>query len=144
MFGKPSLVTRIAVGKAVGLMFGLAGFLTIPYLLPEAGPTLRWGFLLWYLTLGAVIGLVGVFDRYPVLDLPLPWWLRAPLIGAWMNLVLTLIMHDRLRAYAESLLGPGARFTSPFWFVAEGALAGLVIGYAATRAGGEGPETADR
>ena len=31
--------------------------------------------------------------------------------------------------------------SSPFWFVAEGAMAGLVIGFAATRFGGEGPET---
>lgn len=144
MFGKPSLVTRIAVGKAVGLLFGLIGFLTIPYLLPEADALVRWGFLLWYLTLGAMIGLSGVLDRHPVLNLPFPWWVRAPLIGAWFNLVLTLIAAEQLRAYAESLLGAGARFTSPFWFVAEGALAGLVIGFAATRAGGEGPATLGR
>ncbi len=31
-----------------------------------------------------------------------------------------------------------------FWFVAEGVVVGLVIGYACTRIGGEGPETAGR
>ncbi len=34
--------------------------------------------------------------------------------------------------------------TSPFWFVAEGVVVGLAIGYACTRIGGEGPETAGR
>jgi hypothetical protein len=142
MFGSPSTVTRIAVGKTVGLMFGLAGFLTIPYLLPEANPLLRWGFLLWYLTLGGVVGVAGALDWHLVPGMALPWWLRSPLIGAWMNLVLTLIAYDQLGAFGESLFGAGAALASPFRFVAEGALAGLVIGYAATRAGGEGPDRA--
>ena len=144
MFGKPSLVTRIAVGKIVGFAFGLAGFLMVPYLLPEADPMLRWGFLLWYTTLGAIIAIFGVFDWHPVLQLPLPWWVRAPLLGAWMNFVLTLLMYDQLHAFSLSLLGPDSAFTSPFWFLAEGAVVGLVIGYACTRIGGEGPGTAGR
>ena len=144
MFGKPSLVTRIAVGKAVGFAFGLAGFLMLPYLLPEADPMLRWGFLLWYTTLGAMIAIFGVFDWHPALEMPLPWWLRAPLLGGWMNFVLTLLMYDRLHAFSVALLGPDSALTSPFWFVAEGVVVGLVIGYACTSIGGEGPETAGR
>ncbi len=144
MFGNPSLVTRIAVGKMVGLGFGLAGFLMLPYFVPDADPLLRWGFLLWYLTLGALIGVAGVLDRHPALDLPLPWWLRGPVLGAWMNFVLTLLIHDRLAEFSAALFGAGSPFASPFWFVAEGAVVGLVIGFAATRAGGEGPETAGR
>jgi hypothetical protein len=143
MFGKPSLVTRIATGKAVGLAFGLAGFLMLPYILPEADPMLRWGFLLWYTTLGAIIAVFGVVDWHPV-RLPLPWWVRAPLLGAWMNFVLTLLMYEQLYQFSLSLFGANGLFTSPFWFVAEGAVVGLVIGFAATRIGGEGPETAGR
>ncbi len=30
---------------------------------------------------------------------------------------------------------------SPFWFALEGAIAGIIIGYFATRFGGEGKET---
>ncbi len=144
MFGKPSLVTRIAVGKTIGFAFGLAGFLMVPYILPEADPMLRWGFLLWYTTLGAIIAIFGVFDWHPALDLPLPWWVRAPFLGAWMNFVLTLLMYDRLHAFSLSLFGPDSALTSPFWFVAEGVVVGLAIGYACTHAGGEGPEAAGR
>jgi len=32
MFENPSLVTRIAVGKLVGITVGLIGLITIPYL----------------------------------------------------------------------------------------------------------------
>ncbi len=144
MFGNPSLATRIAVGKAVGLGFGLAGFLILPYFLRDADPLLRWGFMLWYMTLGALIGVAGVLDRHPALDLPLPWWLRGSLIGAWMNFVLTLLIYDQLAAFGAAMFRPGSLLAAPFWFVAEGAVIGLVIAYAATAAGGEGPETAGR
>lgn len=144
MFGKPSLVTRIAIGKIVGFSFGLAGFLMLPYILPEAGTMLRWGVLLWYTTLGAIIAIFGVFTWHPVLRLPLPWWVRAPCMGAWMNFVLTLLIHDRLRQFGQSMFGAESLFASPFWFVAEGAVVGLIIGYAATSIGGEGPETVGR
>jgi hypothetical protein len=43
-----------------------------------------------------------------------------------------------------SFFGPNGALSSPFWLVAEGAVVGLLIGYFATRFGGEGPETAGR
>ena len=141
MFSNPSLMTRIAVGKAVGLIIGLAGFLALPYIWPEGGSLLRWGILLWYTTVGAVIGMFGVYTRHPVLQLPLPWWFRATLIGAWMNFVLVFFAYDTMATIMISFLGAESWLTSPFWFVLEGALVGLVIGYLATRFGGEGPET---
>ena len=144
MFTRNSLVTRIAVGKMVGLLAGLIGFLMMPHVLPDAGEALRWGFLLWYVTLGAVIAVYGVFDFHPVLRIPLPWWVRSPLIGAWFNFVLTLLMYDTLASFSLALFGSGGVFVSPFWFVAEGALIGAVIGYLATRIGGEGPGIAGR
>ena len=39
------------------------------------------------------------------------------------------------------VFGPEGILSSPFWFVAEGAIVGLIIGYVARRFGGEGPET---
>ena len=72
MFANPSLVTRIIVGKTVGFAFGLAGFLILPYILPEVGLMQRLGFLFWYTTLGAIIALFGVFNRHPMLNLRLP------------------------------------------------------------------------
>lgn len=141
MFGKPSLVTRIVVGKTLGFAIGLIGLVTIPYLWPESSWMERFGFLFWYTTVGAVIGLNGVFTWHPVLKLPMPWWFNAPLMGAWMNFVLTLFIYDRLAMMMFGLMGENGLFQSPFWFVFEGAVVGLLIGYFATRFGGEGPET---
>ena len=143
MFGNPSLVTRIAVGKAIGFAFGLIGLIALPYLVPDPGWMLRIGILFWYTTLGAIIGVFGVFDRHPLLKLPMPWWFRAPLLGAWMNFVLLFFTYDLMRQLLVDMLGAESGLTSPFWFVAEGAVIGLVIGFAATRLGGEGKETVD-
>jgi hypothetical protein len=144
MFQKPSLVTRIAVGKMAGLAVGLAGFLLLPVLVPEAGWMIRWGVLLWYTTLGAIIGMFGVFTYHPVLKLAMPWWVRAPFLGAWMNFVLTFFAYDIMADMLVAMFGVDGFMSSPFWFVLEGALVGLLIGYLATRFGGEGPETVGR
>ena len=141
MFENPSLITRIAIGKSIGFALGLIGLVMIPFLWPDSSWMERIGFLFWYTTVGAFVGLFGVFTWHPILKLPMPWWFRSTLVGAWMNFVLTLFIYDRLGAMMLELMGENGLFMSPFWFVAEGAIVGLLIGYFATRFGGEGPET---
>ncbi len=144
MFENPSLITRIAIGKAIGLVLGLIGFIFLPFFLPDAGWLLRWGILLWYTTLGGLIGLFGVFTWHPVLKISFPWWVRAPFLGAWMNFVLTFFAYDPMHAMMVSVFGENGFINSPFWFTLEGALIGLLIGFLATRFGGEGEETVGR
>lgn len=144
MFGNPSLMTRIAVGKLIGLVFGLIGFISIPYFLPEATELFRWGILLWYTTLGAIVGMFGVVTYHPILQLPLPWWFRSSYMGAWMNFVLIFFTYDLMQSFMYSAFGEDGVITSPFWFAAEGALVGLIIGYFATQLGGEGEATVGR
>ena len=141
MFENPSLVTRIAIGKAIGFALGLVGLIVIPLLWPDSGWMERIAFLFWYTTVGAFVGLIGVFNWHPILHLPMPWWFRSTLVGAWMNFVLTLFIYDRLATMMVELFGEGGLFVSPFWFVLEGAIVGIFIGYFATRFGGEGPAT---
>ena len=143
MFNNPSLVTRIAIGKVIGFLFGLSGFILLPYFLADAGWLLRWGILLWYTTLGAFIGVFGVVTYHPILKLPLPWWFRSPLIGAWMNFVLTFFAYDAMQSMMISIFGENGLLTSPFWFTVEGAVIGLIMGYFATRFGGEGKAAVD-
>ena len=141
MFENPSLVTRIAIGKIIGFLFGLIGFISLPYFLPDVGELFRWGILLWYTTLGAIVGVFGVFSYHPILKFPLPWWFRSSIIGAWMNLVLTFFIFDSMQNMMFSIFGENGLITSPFWFVAEGAIVGIIIGYLATKFGGEGSGT---
>ena len=137
----PSLATRIAVGKAVGFVIGFIGFIALPVFVPELGWFIRWGVLLWYTTMGAIIGVFGVFVWHPVFRLPMPWWFRAPLIGAWMNFVLTFFAYDKMVMVMRVTFGADSYLQSPFWFTAEGAVIGFIIGYFATRFGGEGEIT---
>ena len=141
MFGNPSLITRIAVGKGIGFAFGLVGLIFLPYFLPDVGWMPRLGILFWYTTVGAIIGMFGVMTWHPVLRLPMPWWFRASVLGAWMNFVLVFFAHELMAEMMVAVFGEGGALQSPFWFVAEGALIGLVIGYFATKLGGEGAAT---
>ena len=141
MFGNPSIMTRIAIGKGIGFVVGLAGLIFLPSFMPEAGWMLRFGILFWYITVGAFIGVFGVVTYHPVLHLPMPWWFRSTLVGAWMNFVLTFFMYDQFKLIMEQMFGPDGAISSPFWFVLEGAIIGMVMGFFATRFGGEGKDT---
>ena len=143
MFSHPSLITRIAIGKGIGLIFGLVGFVSLPFFLPDASWLLRWGILFWYTTVGAVIGVFGVFTWHPILKLPMPWWIRSTVIGAWMNFVLTFFAYNDMKDIMVHSFGTNGMLSSPFWFVLEGAMVGIIIGYFATRFGGEGKETVE-
>lgn len=138
MLENPSLITRIAIGKLMGFLFGLMGFIFLPYFLPDASSFLRWGILFWYTTVGAIIGVFGVLTYHPVLKIPFPWWIRAPVLGAWMNFVLVFFAYDVMQLMLASLFGANSMLSSPFWFAAEGAIIGLIIDFFATRFGGEG------
>jgi len=140
MLKNPSLIIRIAIGKGVGFLFGLSGLVLLPYFWPDADWMTRWGILFWYTTLGAIVGVFGVFTWHPVLRLPLPWWVRAPLLGAWMNFVLTLFAYDVMSTIMLSTFGADGVISSPFWFVPEGAFVGLVIDFVATKYAGEGKD----
>ena len=140
----PSLTIRIVIGKALGLVFGIITFFMLPASIPDASPLLAWGLMCWMITLGLMVALMGVVTWHPVLGIPLPWWFRAPLVGAWMNFVLVFFAHEPMRAMMVRIFGADGALQSPFWFAAEGAIIGLIIGYFATRFGGEGPETAGK
>jgi hypothetical protein len=143
MFGNPSLFTRIAIGKTVGLIVGLIGFILIPIISPDLDPSLRWGVLLWYTSLGAFVGVFGVFTWHPIVKMPMPWWIRGVFVGAWMNFVLTFFAHEAMVTVMGDMFGPDAWLQSPFWFALEGAAFGLLVDYLATRYGGEGKVTVD-
>ncbi len=118
MFANPSLTTRIAIGKGLGALFGIAGFVYLTAFPVEDDSLLRWGILLWYTTFGAIIGMAGVYTWHPMLNLPMPWWFRAPLLGAWLNFVLTFFAYDAMAAVMVSVFGADGVLTSPFWFTA--------------------------
>lgn len=138
MFANPSLITRIAIGKGIGFIVGLSAFFFLPYFMPGASLMLQWGVLLWYITFGAIIGVFGVMAHFPYLNLPMPWWIRGPYIGAWLNFILSLVAYDVLAEMLVAVFAEGGLFNSPFWLVLEGVIVAFIIDFFATKYGGEG------
>lgn len=129
---------RVAAGLVLGLVVGLLGFFLMPKYLHDVSLVLRSAILLWYTTLGALIGMFGVFAYHPVLRFPMPWWLRGILFGGWMNFVLTLFAYDQISFMVAAIMGEYCVYASPFYMVIEGAIIGMLIDYLITRAFGEG------
>jgi hypothetical protein len=136
MFENPSLTTRIVIGKTIGLIFGLIGILIIPTLFPEMSTMMKWAFVLWYILVGAFVGIAGTLTYHPVLKINLRWWFRGPLIGGSMDFILALFLYGELTEMMTRI----PWFSSPFWIVAEGVIVGAVIDYFCTRYGGEGAD----
>lgn len=144
MFGltKPSLLLRITIAKSIGALAGLIGVIVIPLYYPAANWQFLLGILFWYTTLGALIGLGGVLNWHKVLNMPLPWWFRGALYGAFWNLLLVLLMPEKLSEITKAV--DFMSLTSPWWFMLEGAIIGLIMDWTATRFASEGHECVEK
>ncbi|MFC3050847.1 hypothetical protein [Kordiimonas pumila] len=129
MFEGYPLLKRVAMGKLVGACFGIAGFFLMPVLWPDTGMMMRVAVLLWYITFGAVISLFALLTYNPVLKLKMPWWFICSFTGAWLDLVLMLFIYGDLTAMLQVWPGDGSVWACPWWFVLEGALVGLAVGF---------------
>ncbi|MXU66193.1 DUF4175 domain-containing protein [Oceanomicrobium pacificus] len=140
MFKKPSLMLRITVAKIFGLVVGI-GWAIMLTAMPQAGIFDLLGYLLWWVTLGAMVGAFGVIDWLPVLNRRFTWWLRGPWIAGWLGLVAVMLAYGDMAALLQSYFQGFHLFNSPWWFVAACALFGLVCDLIATIAAGDGKET---
>jgi len=133
-----SLMYRVGAGKAIGFAIGIIGFFVTPMLIQEPTMLLRMGILFWYPTLGAIIGMFGVFTYHPILNFSMPWWLRGAVLGGWMNFLVTLFAYDQICTMVMALFGEYSGYVSPFIMVLEGVLIGLLMDFLLTRWFGEG------
>lgn len=140
MFSKPSLMTRVAVAKLVAFVLTGATVLLLPGLFEPITWLERLGFVLWYTTIGAVVGLLGVMSFHPLLGISLPWWFRGAWVGGWMNAILLIFTWDLIQRYVDWFFGAGSVLASPWWLIAEGIFMGALLDWLATRFGGEGPD----
>ncbi len=138
MFSNPSLIARITYGKLIGFVFAGTGIIIIPYIFPDLAWQMKLAFLLYYISLGAFIGLMGVLTYHPVIKMPLPWCVRGPATGAWMNFVLMLFIYDKMSLMLAQAFGQSSFLISPWWFVLEGAIFGFLVDFICTRYAGEG------
>lgn len=133
MLTNKQLIYRIATAKLIGLFIGIgACLITLQLDLPVSTGQL-WGLFLWYPTVGAIIGIMGVIDHHPILNVRIPWWFRGPFMGAWMNLLIGLFAGDLMLAFTNEAGLPGAGIhLAVFWFVLEGLFVGGLMDFAGT------------
>ncbi|MFK7780553.1 MAG: hypothetical protein QM490_05470 [Candidatus Gracilibacteria bacterium] len=130
-------MNRITIGKTVGLIFGGVAFFLLPLVFIEIDILFRVAIWFWYISLGAIIGLFGIMDRYVIFNFSIPFWLRGVFLGAWMNFVLVIFLYNDL-----VILMQGSYFEgySPFLIIVEGMIFGLIVDFLATKFVGEGSE----
>ena len=130
------MMKRVVVGKSLGFIVGLIGFVCMPYVFPEVSMMTRVGILFWYTLMGGMIAVFGVIDYHPVLKMRLNAWVRGVILGGSMNLALVLVGY----AAIQPLMQSATIFTgmSPFWLVLEGAVVAVVIDLVLTKKTGEG------
>jgi hypothetical protein len=141
MFNNPSMFLRIAYGKTIGFVFAGAGILLFSDWYADITVAQKWGFVLYYTVIGALVGLTGIMTYNPAIKLRMAWWFRGPWIGAWMNFVLMLFIYDDLTALQTEMFGANSTLSSPWWFVVEGAILGLFMDFICTKFAGEGLKT---
>lgn len=140
MFIKPSLLTRIFFGQLIGFVFAAVSVILFHHNYPDLGWMSQLGFVLYYIIIGASVGMMGVITYLPLLEMPITWWMRGPWIGGWMNLALMFLIFDELAIIQSRSFGESSILASPWMFILEGAILGLLIDFICTKIAGEGIE----
>ncbi|KZL05114.1 hypothetical protein PsAD2_04469 [Pseudovibrio axinellae] len=138
MFSKPSLLKRSITAKIFGLAFGLFCIYLINWLNLNVSFVVQFGLILWCITLGGLVALIGVINYLPQLKASLPSWFSGGFICGWMNLLLWLIGGDSLTSIGQGIFPTLGSLLLGVGFVVIGFAFGVVAGFFATLIGGEG------
>ena len=144
---KKTITRRLFVAKTLGLLLGICGYLFAPVFLGDyISPYLQWGILLWGLTFGTIIGLMGVITECPFWKHCLLYrWntlrpiLRGGFVGAWLEFVLVILLYDSITEMAL-YMSWGTFFEGNILLLGalEGFFWGALIDFVATKIGGDG------
>lgn len=129
----PPIIAGITLAKVVVSLAGIIVFLLLPVFVPDIDPVARWALLFWYPTIAGVAAASNIADLIDIKFMRWQWWLRSVLIGAWLNLIVTLFATDTMQDYSMLVHLSFGLLTSQFWFVGDGAIIGLIAGFTATR-----------
>jgi hypothetical protein len=142
-----TITRRMFVAKTFGLVLGIIAYLLAPiYAGDYISPYLQWGVLLWGLTFGSVIGLMGLITECPFWKHCLLYrWstlrpiLRGGFVGAWLEFMLAILLYDSIAEMAL-YMSWGSFVEGNLLLLAalEGFFWGAIIDYTATKIGGEG------
>lgn len=140
MFKKHSVAGRVATGKVLGLVFGLIVIVVMPTFGYPGVSFVGFGLLLMFMLMGVMIGFLGQFDRHPLFDFKMSWWLAGPVVGFAFMLMFVLFAHDSLEVVMQSSFISWTGLSSPFWALVDGIFIGGIMGFVETKIAGEGSD----
>lgn len=127
---KSKLIKRIALWKAIWLVFWWIAFLAIPYILNDTDIFLRLWVWLWYITLWAIIWVMWIVNEHPFFKFKFPFYIRWPILGWWMNFILVLIWYNSLTILIQWTI---FEWYSPFCLIIEWMIFWLLVDYLSTK-----------
>jgi len=133
---KHSITNRIIIGKTIGFIAGLLVFLLLPLFGVSIDLRFGIGLVVFYTLLGVLTAFMGVMDHHPIFKFKMPFWFRGILTGLVMHLMLVLLAYDQLAVLVQEMNIFG--MISPWWTLIDGAILGLLMGWAETKFAGEG------
>jgi len=133
-----SITGRIIIGKIIGFIVGIVTMFTLPLFGIPVMNMFGFGTLLMFVLMGAMTAFMGVFDRYPIIDFKMSWWLSGSWIGASFMLMYILFTYDTMEVIMQSSLVSWMGLASPFWALLDGVFLGAFMGFVETKLAGEG------
>jgi len=138
MFKIHSVTGRMFIGVSIGAVIGVLSIALLPMFGFPLFSMFGFGTLITFVMMGFTLGLVGMFDRHPILGFKMRWWIRGTVAGFIFTLMYILLGYDSLNIIMQSNLVSWMGFSSPFWALIDGTVIGLIMGYAETKIAGEG------
>jgi hypothetical protein len=140
MFHIHSVTGRIVIGKSIGFAIGLLIMLALPTFDMPIVSMFGLGTLLMFILMGAMTGFMGLFDRHPLFQFKLPWWIRGGAIGFVFMLMYILLTYNTFIPFMQSSLVSWTGLSSPFWALIDGTVIGMLMSFVETKFAGEGKD----
>jgi len=119
---------RVALGKTIGLIFGLVWLIYTAYY-TSISLEFGVGVLFLYIITGALIGMIGVMNKHPLFGFKMPWWLRGSLMWGFMFLLLPLLGYNTM----VNIMTEMGSNMSPYWAILDGIVFWATTDYLATK-----------
>lgn len=138
MVNRQSVTGRIIIGKLIGLFVGIFCLAVLPTFGFPVASMFALGTVIMFTMMGVLIGFVGQYDRHPLFNFTMPWWLRGGAVGFIFMLMYVLLSYDNINVVMQSSLVSWTGLASPFWTLIDGVVIGMFMGYVETTFAGEG------
>jgi len=135
---KHTLLNRIKVGKFIGFLAGGIVFFGSPFFGIDLDTRFGLGLWMFYITLGAMIGFMGMYDHHPMFKFKMPFWFRGIILGVSMHLLLVLLAYDNILQMMNQMDLSSYSMESPYWALLDGAILGYIMAFFTTKYAGEG------